>query len=113
MSKSQQDLSSPRKRIDEIDHQILELLHQRQQTVQEVIQTKIKTRLPIFVADREEDKVRRFREEAARFGLDAEWAEDLLRLIMGSSRASQSSGQFPNATDTAKTVLIVGGAGGM
>lgn len=113
MTASEHHLSGSRKRIDEIDRQILELLQQRNQTVQDVIETKIQNKLPIFVANREEDKVQRFREEAGQYGIDADWAEDLLRMIMSSSRASQSSGRFPKATEDVKEILIVGGSGGM
>jgi len=113
MTASEHHLSGSRKRIDEIDRQILELLQQRNQTVQDVIETKIQNKLPIFVANREEDKVQRFREEAGHYGIDADWAEYFLRMIMSSSRASQSSGRFPKATEDTKEILIVGGSGGM
>ncbi len=113
MTTSEHHLSGSRKRIDEIDRKILELLQQRNETVRDVIETKIQNKLPIFVANREEDKVQRFREQAEQHGIDADWAEDFLRMIMSSSRASQSSGRFPQATHEAKEILIVGGAGEM
>ncbi|HKI47032.1 MAG TPA: chorismate mutase, partial [Balneolales bacterium] len=95
MTTSEHHLSGSRKRIDEIDQKILELLQQRNETVRDVIETKIQNKLPIFVANREEDKVQRFRGQAGQHGIDADWAEDFLRMIMSSSRASQSSGRFP------------------
>ncbi len=113
MTASKQHLSASRERIDEIDRKILDLLQQRNQTVRDVIATKIQNKLPIFVASREEDKIARFREQAEQQGLDADWAEDFLRMIMSSSRASQSSGRFPKATQDNKQILIVGGAGEM
>src|SRR5699024_3188389 len=45
--------------------------------------------------------------------LDPDWAEDFLRMIMASSRASQSSNEFPCATEKPKDILIVGARGGM
>jgi len=113
MEQKENTLENARKRIDSIDKQILDLLQERNQTVKNVIKTKIQNKLPIFVSDREEEKVKRFRGQAEKHGLDPEWAEDFLRMIMSSSRASQSKGNFPRATDEAKTILIVGGGGGM
>ncbi|HKJ46419.1 MAG TPA: bifunctional chorismate mutase/prephenate dehydrogenase [Balneolales bacterium] len=113
MKDNNDTLDHSRKRLDSIDAQILDLLQERNQIVKNVIKTKIRNKLPIFVADREEEKVKRFRNQADEHGLDPEWAEDFLRMIMSSSRASQSKGNFPCATDEPKNVLIVGGEGGM
>lgn len=106
-------LSPLRRRIDAIDSQLLDLLSERQDLLAEVVETKRQTGLPIFVPAREEQKVAAFREAALLRGLDPEWAEDFLRMIMGSSRATQSVGTFPCAPGGQRTVLLVGGAGGM
>ena len=106
-------LSEQRQRIDAIDTQLLDLLAERQGLLAEVLATKRQAGLPIFVPEREEQKVIAFRAEAVRRGLDPEWAEDFLRMIMGSSRARQSTGTFPCARSGPKTVLLVGGAGSM
>lgn len=106
-------LNNHRVRIDEIDTQILELLRERNDVVKEVRDTKIQNKLPIFVADRETEKVDAFRKKAIGFDLDPEWAEDFLRMIMSASRASQSDAEFPRSTAVPKTFLIVGGRGGM
>ena len=113
MSKSQESLSGHRKRIDEIDRQVLELLKERNEISGKVSRTKIEKQLPIYVANREDDKVRDFRSQAEELGLDPEWAEDFLRMIMSSSRASQSLSKFPRATQQPMNVVLVGGAGGM
>ncbi|MEX2397914.1 MAG: chorismate mutase, partial [Balneolales bacterium] len=75
-------LDKHRVRIDEIDTQILELLRERNDVVKQVRDTKIKNKLPIFVADRESEKVTSFRKKALKYDLDADWAEDFLRMIM-------------------------------
>ncbi|MEX0772356.1 MAG: bifunctional chorismate mutase/prephenate dehydrogenase [Balneolales bacterium] len=106
-------LDKHRVRIDEIDTQILELLRERNDVVKGVINTKIQKKLPIFVADRESEKVKSFRQKALAYDLDPDWAEDFLRMIMSASRASQSDAEFPRATTGPKTFLIVGGRGGM
>lgn len=113
MPKSEQSLTTHRVRIDTIDEQILDLLQERSEIVKDVLLTKIQNKLPIYVAGREENKIQSFREMAVKRGLDPEWAEDFLRMIMSSSRASQSNSEFPCATTTPKTILILGGDGGM
>lgn len=113
MPKSEQSLSVFRERIDEIDEQILDLLRERSDVVKGVLMTKIEKKLPIYVAGREQNKIQSFREMAIKRDMDPNWAEDFLRMIMSSSRASQSASEFPSATSSAKTVLIIGGGGGM
>lgn len=107
------DLSAQRKRIDEIDQKILDLLKERNQVSRDVIEYKIENQLPVFVAEREEEKTDRFRNMAVERDLDPDWAEDFLRMIMSASRATQSTNTFPRATDSPKKILFVGGDGGM
>lgn len=113
MPKSEPSLTPHRERIDTIDEQILELLRERGEIVKQVLLTKIENKLPIYVAGREQHKIQSFREMAVKKGMDPEWAEDFLRMIMSASRASQSTSEFPCATTAPKTVLILGGNGGM
>jgi len=56
MSHRHKELESPRKRIDEIDEQILDLLSERAEVVNAVIKTKVEKQLPVFVPQREEEK---------------------------------------------------------
>ncbi|MEX2573003.1 MAG: bifunctional chorismate mutase/prephenate dehydrogenase [Balneolaceae bacterium] len=111
--KNQDHLKKQRQQIDEIDEKILDLLRQRNHVSRDVVQTKVKSQLPIFVAKREQEKTRQFRSKAAERNLDPDWAEDFLRMIMSSSRASQSSETFPRSTPDPKHILFVGGEGGM
>ena len=106
-------LASPRRQLDAIDQQILDLLQQRKQVVDEVIRRKVEQQLPVFVAAREQEKTQRFRALALERGLDPEWAEDFLRMIMAASRAAQSSDRFPCATERPMRLLFVGGEGRM
>lgn len=112
MSKNS-DLSSQREQIDSIDQQILDLLKERNKVSREVIEYKIDNQLPVFVAEREEQKSEKFRKMAEARDLDPDWAEDFLRMIMSASRATQSTHTFPRATKSAKHILFVGGEGGM
>lgn len=106
-------LKDQRQQIDQIDEQILDLLQERNQVVGDVVKRKIENRLPIFIAQREQEKTDSFRSKAIERGLDPEWAEDFLRMIMSSSRASQSDKTFPRVTTEPKHILFVGGEGGM
>ncbi len=113
MTQDQEQLNPQRRRIDQIDTQILDLLSERNNIVNEVIEKKIANQLPIFAPGREDDKTISFRKMAEERSLDPEWAEDFLRMIMAAARASQSADTFPRATKKAKHILIVGAKGGM
>lgn len=106
-------LAGPRARIDTIDAGILDLLAERSALLADVLATKQREGLPIFDPPREEAKVAAFRAAAAARGLDPDWAEDFLRMVMGASRARQSTGAFPQAAGGPRTVLLVGGKGRM
>ncbi len=106
-------LERSRTRIDQIDQHILDLLAERATIVQEVIKTKIENQLPVFVPQREQEKSDAFKALAVERGIKPEWAEDFLRLIMSSSRDSQSQAKFPIATTEPKHILYIGGEGGM
>ncbi len=106
-------LADVRERLDAIDQQLLELLQARNRIIGEVIAAKIERQLPIFDGAREDEKIARFRSEAAARDLDPDWAEDFLRMVMSSSRARQSRGRFPRPPGPPRRVLLVGGAGAM
>lgn len=106
-------LKEHREKIDAIDDKILDLLEERKHIALDILEAKVKNRLPIYVANREKEKIDVFRDKAAQKGLDPEWAEDFLRMIMSSSRASQSMSTFPRASADVKTILYIGGSGGM
>lgn len=112
MSENDQ-LKKQRTQIDDIDEQILDLLKTRKEVVQDVIKRKVENQLPVFVAGREEEKTGSFRKKAAERGIDPDWAEDFLRMVMAASRAAQSAENFPSSTEEPKHILYVGGDGGM
>lgn len=113
MTPNEKKLGPQRHRLDQIDEKILDLLSERNKIVHKVIEKKIDNQLPIFAPKREDEKTIAFRKMAEEHNLDADWAEDFLRMIMASSRASQSSNKFPRATAEPKNILIVGAKGGM
>lgn len=113
MSAREEPLNPQRKRIDEIDARILDLLSERNGIVRQVIEKKIDNQLPIYAPEREERKTESFRDQAQQRDLDPDWAEDFLRMIMSASRASQSHTRFPRATEEPRHILIIGAGGGM
>ena len=113
MTPNEKKLGPQRNRLDQIDEKILDLLSERNKIVHQVIEKKIDNQLPIFAPKREDEKTVAFREMAEQHDLDPNWAEDFLRMIMASSRASQSSNKFPRATRKPKNILVVGAKGGM
>jgi chorismate mutase / prephenate dehydrogenase len=84
----QDELSAQRAKLDHIDERILDLLQHRAAVIEEVVAHKARGHTPVFVAEREQGKARAFRELAVQRGLDADWAEDFLRMIMSVSRPS-------------------------
>ena len=110
---AQNILKDQREQIDRIDRQILDLLQQRKEVVQDVLKRKVEKQLPVFFAKREQDKTASFRDMAKERGLDPEWAEDFLRMVMAASRAAQSADTFPRSTPEPMHILYVGGEGGM
>jgi chorismate mutase/prephenate dehydrogenase len=106
-------LGSQRERLDQIDQKLLDLLTERNTIIQEVVEKKINHQLPVYAPDRENEKVASFRKNAENQGIDPDWGEDFLRMVIASSRDSQSSGKFPRATEVPKNILIVGAEGRM
>ncbi len=106
-------LDELRTRLDHIDESVLELLAERGEIVKKVTDAKKADRVPVYVAGREDEKTIRFRAQAEKHGIDPDWAEDFLRMMMSASRANQSENTFPRSTSFPKTWLIVGGSGGM
>jgi chorismate mutase/prephenate dehydrogenase len=110
---AQNILKDQREQIDLIDRQILDLLQKRKEVVQDVLKRKVEKQLPVFVAQREQEKTASFRDMAKVRGLDPEWAEDFLRMVMAASRAAQSADTFPRSTPEPRHILYIGGEGGM
>ncbi len=113
MPPDETQLGPQRSRLDQIDQNLLDLLSERNTIIQEVIEKKIDNQLPIYAPKREDEKIASFRKMAEQHDLDPDWAEDFLRMIMSSARASESSGEYPRATREPKNILIVGIKGGM
>lgn len=113
MSESTKKLQEIRNELDALDQAVIELLQKRQSLSKEVLKTKLQASLPIFVAEREAEKARHFKVLAQERGIDPQWAEDFLRMMMTASRESQSSTELPKARVRTMNIVVVGGGGGM
>ena len=109
-----QELLPLREKIDGIDHQILDLLRQRNEVVTEVAVIKRQTGFGIRDFVREKDLLEDRGNRAEQIGLRSEVIESLFRVILCASRDRQASlgAESPQETAT-KTVAIIGGNGGI
>lgn len=77
-----EDLWRLRRSLDNIDAALVAMLAERFRVTQEVGQLKARHRLDAVDVAREEAKVARLRENAARAGLDEDFAEEFIRRVM-------------------------------
>ncbi len=108
------DLLPLRAEIDKIDHQILDLLSQRNAVVEKVAEVKKTTGYGIRDFSREKELLADRGNRAASAGLRSEVIESLFRVILWASRDRQASlgAEVPRTMET-KTIAIIGGNGGM
>jgi len=103
-----------RSQIDNIDHQILALLSQRNSVVERVAEVKRAENFGIRDYARERTLLEDRGNWAKKIGLRKEVIESLFRVILWASRDRQASlgAELPPDYD-AKTIAIIGGNGGM
>ncbi|MDP7008725.1 MAG: bifunctional chorismate mutase/prephenate dehydrogenase [Phycisphaerales bacterium] len=103
-----------REKIDAIDHQIIQLLKQRNEVVTEVAAIKKSTGFAIRDFIRERDLLEDRGQQARESELRAEVIESLFRVILWASRDKQASlgAELPEETQS-KKIAIIGGNGGM
>ena len=77
-----QDIQKLRKRIDEIDEQILRFLGERSEICRSIGLLKKENEMPITDAIRESEVFSNVRGKAVDFGLDADQAEAIYRQIV-------------------------------
>ncbi len=107
-------LAGLRAAIDATDHELLQLLAQRNALVAQVAAVKRTERRPIRDADRETTLLRDRRAHADALGLAPDLIESLFRLVLWASRDRQAALKVEAPLDLApKTVAIIGGEGGM
>jgi chorismate mutase len=86
-----EDIKKLRRRIDEIDEQILRFLGERSEICRSIGLLKTDNDMPIIDPYRENQVYRNIREKASDFGLDAEQVEAIYRQIVNMCSSVQES----------------------
>lgn len=84
------DIESLRHKIDQLNHQIIQNLKERQELVLQVARYKQSQNLPVFDAQREVEMVAELRTYAKNLGLDPELTGAIFNLILAYSKRDMS-----------------------
>jgi chorismate mutase/prephenate dehydrogenase len=107
-------LSDLRKRLDEIDANLIDLIAERQEKSREIARVKRATGHATRDYGREREVIVGAREAAARKGVSPDVAETLMRMLIRSSLTTQERASVvARGTGTGKRALVIGGAGKM
>jgi len=107
-------LEELRKRLSEVDHELISLVAARQKIVAEIGAHKIRNAVPTRDYEREREVLKGAHDRAKALGLDPGIAEEIMNALIRASLTHQE--QTRVAADTSgvgKRVLIIGGAGKM
>ena len=75
--------------IDEVNADLLDLLERRLDLSVQVGEIKQSAGLPLYSEERERDLLDRFRTEAIERGIDPDYVEELMAVVLVHSRAAQ------------------------
>jgi chorismate mutase/prephenate dehydrogenase len=75
--------------IDRVNAELLDLLERRLDLSVQVGEIKQRAGLPLYSEDRERDLLDRFRSEAIERGIDPDYVEELMAVVLVHSRAAQ------------------------
>jgi chorismate mutase/prephenate dehydrogenase len=107
-------LEELRKRLSEVDRDLIGLVAARQKIVAEIGTHKIQNAVPTRDYERERDVLKGAEAQARTLGLEPELAEEIMRLLIRASLTHQEQRRVAAGTSGAgKRVLIIGGAGKM
>jgi chorismate mutase/prephenate dehydrogenase len=107
-------LDDLRRRINDLDRQILELVGKRQETSREIARAKQATGHATRDYNREREVLLAARESGREFGVSPQVAESLLRLLIRSSLTTQEQASVEaHGAGSGRTALVIGGAGKM
>jgi chorismate mutase / prephenate dehydrogenase len=107
-------LEDLRRRINELDRQILELVGQRQETSREVARAKRATGYATRDYNREREVLLAARETGRQYGVSPQVAENILRLLIRSSLTTQEQASVAaQGAGSGRSALVIGGAGKM
>jgi chorismate mutase / prephenate dehydrogenase len=107
-------LEELRKRLSEVDRELIGLVAARQKIVAEIGAHKIQNSVPTRDYEREREVLKGASDEARSLGLDPDLAEQIMQLLIRASLTHQEQRRVAAGTSGAgKRVLIIGGAGKM
>jgi chorismate mutase/prephenate dehydrogenase len=107
-------LDDLRRRINELDRQILELVGKRQETSREVARAKRATGQATRDYNREKEVLLAAREAGRQYGVSPQVAENILRLLIRSSLTTQEQASVAaQGAGSGRSALVIGGAGKM
>ena len=107
-------LDDLRRRINELDRQILELVGKRQETSREVARAKRVTGQATRDYNREKEVLLAAREAGRQYGVAPQVAENILRLLIRSSLTTQEQVSVQaQGAGSGRSALVIGGAGKM
>jgi chorismate mutase/prephenate dehydrogenase len=107
-------LDDLRRRINDLDRQILELVGKRQETSREVARAKRATGQATRDYNREKEVLLAAREAGRQYGVSPQVAENILRLLIRSSLTTQEQASVAaQGAGSGRSALVIGGAGKM
>jgi chorismate mutase/prephenate dehydrogenase len=107
-------LDELRKRLSDVDRELVGLVAARQKIVAEIGAHKIQHAVPTRDYEREREVLKGAREQAISRGLEPDLAEEIMQILIRSSLTRQEQSRVASVTSGAgKRVLIIGGAGKM
>src|SRR5689334_11825213 len=105
-------LEDLRRRINELDRQILQLVGQRQETSREIIKAKRATGHATRDYNREREVLLAAREAGRQYGVSPQVAENILRLLIRSSLTTQEQASVAaQGAGSGRSALVIGGNG--
>ncbi|HEY5665499.1 MAG TPA: bifunctional chorismate mutase/prephenate dehydrogenase [Gammaproteobacteria bacterium] len=108
------NLDQLRKRLTEIDRELIRLAKERQDIVGQVGAHKIAHGVPTRDYERERDVLKGARDLAESIGLEPDLAEEIMQLLIRSSLTRQEEKRVESVTEgEGKRALVIGGLGQM
>jgi chorismate mutase/prephenate dehydrogenase len=107
-------LEELRKRLSEVDRELIRLVAARQKVVAEIGTHKIQNSVPTRDYEREREVLKGARDQAALLGLEPDVAEQIMEVLIRASLQHQERTRVAaQTTGAGKRVLIIGGVGKM
>jgi chorismate mutase/prephenate dehydrogenase len=108
------NLQELRDGLSEVDHQLVELIAERQRIVSEIGRSKLSTGRATRDYAREKDVLDMARDQASSLGVDPRLAEEILASLIRSSLENQERDRVAaEGRGDGRQVLVIGGAGKM